>query len=302
MSRNLEAFAALLAVLDHGGYSAAASRLGVSKSHVSKLISHLEEELGVPLLHRTTRQVVATEAGQQFADRARRILEDVDAATQAARDAGDGATGSIRLGLPMSLAQRYLSEPLATFAERYPKVHLHVELSDRREDLLEGGYDLAIRGGLLEDSSLLARRLCSYRMVVVGAPAWLDAVGAPAQAADLLRLPALRYAWQQPGRSWRLQLEGQEVPIKVEGTFSANNGEVLLAACRKGLGLAWMPEFLVHDDLRAGRLREVLPETSVRRPLWAVFPSQRPPPARVKALVDFLAEQLQPPPWGAGQG
>ncbi len=300
MASRFEALELFVAVVDHEGFSAAARALGVSKSHVSKQVTALEDRLGARLLNRTTRQQTLTDSGRTLYDSARQVLADLQEAEQAITQLQECPRGTLRVSMPMSFGTSYLAEPIADFMAQYQRLAVEATLADRRVNLLEEGYDLAIRIGRLDDSSLIARKLAAYRMVAVGSPAYFAEHGRPDTPAALGAHQLLLYAYQHGGRSWTFRNSRGEQAVKVDGRLVANNGEVLLAAARQGLGLVWVPSFLVADDLAAGGLEEVLSEHSVSRGVWAVYPHSRHVSAKVRLFVDFLVACFAEPPWQRG--
>lgn len=274
-------------VVDCGGFTTAGRELGLPKSTVSRQIARLEDRLGVRLLERTTRSLRPTEAGQAYYERCARIVADVADAENAISESQREPRGTLRLSAPMSLGYRYLGEPLAMFLRQHPSVRIEVSLSDRRVDLIDEGYDVAIRIGVLDDSSMIARRLGPAQMLVVGSEAYLATHGEPRVPDDLRHHDCLLYAYGPTVSTWRL---GPELAIPVKGPMTANNGDVLLSAARAGLGLALLPRFIVRPDLESGALRPVLEgHVTQSSAMWAVYPANRYLSSKVRAFVDFVA-------------
>lgn len=284
-----------------GGFSAAARALGMSQTMATKHVVALEDRLGVKLFHRTTRSVTLTEAGRRYREACERILSEIDDAEAIAAADRIEARGVLRLAGPLSFGMREIAPLVGAFASLHPAVTFDLGLSDRVVDLVDEGFDLAIRIGRLKDSSLVARRLAPCRLAVCGAPAYLAARGRPTTVAELARHDCLGYTLPTAASAerWLFGAEG-EVAVPVAGPLRANNGDALRAAALAGLGLVYETTFTLGDDIRAGRL-EVLPlDHPTRRSLavHAVMPPGRNPPAKVRAFVEFLALRWWPePPW-----
>jgi DNA-binding transcriptional LysR family regulator len=254
----LAGIAELVAVVDAGGFTAAARTLGVAKSTLSKKVRRLEDRLGVRLLSRTTRSVELTPAGATFYDRVAGL---VDAAAEAAAEVAELSQeprGTVRVSAPMSFGTRFVVPAVNDFLRRYPAVELQLDLSDRRVDLVREGYDIAIRVGPLGDSSLIARRLCATASRVVGAPSYFAARGRPDRPGDLVDHDGLLYSYQQPGTRWRFRDRGRAVDVAVPGRLVANNGDALADAAAAGLGVALLPDFIVDPYIESGALIAVL--------------------------------------------
>lgn len=271
-------------VVEAMSFTAAARRLELSKSVVSARISALEERLGVRLLHRTTRRLALTDDGVRFHDRCARLAAEADEAVAAAQ--GDAVRGLLRLTAPEGFAQRHLVPPLAAFVERHPDIRLDLSITDRKVDLVGEGYDVAVRiAARLADSSLVARRLRSDRIVLCAAPAYLARRGTPRAPAELVQHTCLRYSRQRPREEWAF--EG--LAVTVDGPLAASSGTLLREAAIAGVGIAVLPESEIADELAAGRLVTLL-DGALRAADLGVFALHAPrPPARVRALVDHLA-------------
>lgn len=291
--------AAFVRVVETGSFTAAATSLGVSKSQVSRSVRALEDRLGARLLHRTTRAVTPTEAGQAFYGRCARILADLEEAEEAVAHLQAAPRGTLRLSLPQSFGVRYLAPIIADFLMKYPEVRVEASFTERRVDLVDEGYDLAIRIGVLDDSSLIARKLGASRRYVLGSPDYLARRGWPQTPAELKDHECLQFTYQTTGSSWVFRDAGEEVAVRVSGRMLANSGEALAAAACAGVGLVWLPDFLVADDLRAGRLVSVFgdrPDPGLA--IWAVYPHSRHLAPKVRLFVDHVAAHLGDcPPW-----
>ncbi len=283
-----------------GSLAAAGRALGLSQTMVTKHVDTMEARLGVRLLHRTTRKLTLTEAGRAFIDACGRILAELDEAEQAATAGQTEPKGLLRMNLPVSFGLGQVAPLLPAFSARHPQVMLDVGFNDRLVDLVEEGWDLAVRVGTLRDSTLVARRLAPCRMVVCAAPAYVAARGAPERVADLPVHNCLGYTLsdRQGAERWCFGADGAVV-TPISGTLRANNGDALRLAAVAGLGVIYQPCFLVADDLRAGRLVPLPldhPTTDAGH-VHAVFRPDRHLPPKVRAMIDFLAERFSEPPW-----
>lgn len=284
-----------VAVAKHGSFAEAARRMGMTGSAVSKQVQRLEADLGVRLFHRTTRQLSLTDEGTFLYERSAPLVEGLDEVGELLAGRRAKPEGLLRLSAPVALAQRLLKDPLSVFAARYPEIGLHIELSDRFVDLVAEGFDLALRIGHLEDSSLIARRIADVPLVTVGSPALLLQHGAPQVPEDLETIPRIHYA-SEAGRA-RLTLQrGDEEPqtILCPSRISTNNDQMMVAFALAGHGLITLPRFMVATELAEQSLQEVLPEyrVSPTRRLYAVFPNGRHLPLKTRVLIDYLVETI----------
>lgn len=290
---DLEAWAIFATVVEQHSFSAAADTLGLSKATVSKAISRLEAHLGTSLFHRTSRRLALTEAGRPLADHAARILAEARAAEESAQDGARLPAGRIRVAAPMSFGIKNVAPILADFLAAHPGIEVELHLSDARVDIVAEGFDVALRIAELPDSSLRARRLCGIAAHFVAAPAYLDRHGIPGHPSDLSAHRLLGYTnitgpWRFAGPG------GAEVFVKPGGPLSANSGEALLPALLTGLGIARLPDFILGDHLTSGALVEILPDWQPADVgLHLLTPPSPLRPARVEALMTFLAERLR---------
>ncbi|MBB4286108.1 LysR family transcriptional regulator [Roseospira goensis] len=287
-------------IVEAGGITGAAARLNVAKSAVSRRLADLETRLGVQLVTRTTRRLTPTETGRAFYERCVRILADVEEAEQAVSAAHADLRGTLRIAAPLSFGVRHLSPALAAFVETHPAVSVDLDLNDRAVNLVEEGFDLAIRIGRLGDSSLIARRLTAVRRVVVASPRWWATHGHPTRPADLAHHVALSYANVPESETWGfVRADGGSVPpVRIR----ANNGDILADMAEAGHGITLLPTFLCYERIAAGRLEPVLPQVAFP-PLDAVvlYPPTRHLSHRVRAFIDFIARRFGDPPyWDEG--
>jgi len=278
-----------------GTLSGAARILDMSPSMATKHVDALEERLGVKLLHRTTRKLVLTEAGEAYLDAAQRILADVDEADAAAAAQRTRATGLLRLNMPFSFGMRHIAPLLPAFCEAHPAVSLEVGMTDAAVNLVDERWDMAVRIGHLHDETLQARRLGSCRMILCAAPSYLDRHGVPRTIADLAQHNCLCYTLSSsstPGE-WRFGQDGS-ITQAVQGNLRANSGEALLAAALGGQGLIYHPSFILDESVASGALLALTLDHPSHElgGIYAVWPSNRQPPAKVRVMVDFLVEHL----------
>lgn len=284
------------AVVEHGGFSAAGRALGVPKSRLSKRIAQLEERLGVRLLQRTTRRFVVTEVGERFYGHCRAVLEEAQAAQDAVEELRAEPRGVVRLSCPVSMAQTVLSHILPEFMQLYPKVQVRVLSNNRRVDLINEGFDLAIRvrSKLDTDANMVVRSFSQSRILPVASPALLKTYGYPEHPDDLSRLPALTMQEHEGAQVWELSdSKGERVSVEVSARLITGDFAILLEAARRGVGVTLLPEFVCAPAITRGELEVLLPDWSA--PLGMahfVYPSRRGMLPGVRALVDFLAERL----------
>jgi DNA-binding transcriptional LysR family regulator len=284
-----------------GSLSAAARSLGMSQTMATKHVAAIEKRLGVRLLHRTTRRLTLTEAGQRYRDAAERMLSDLEEAEAAVAADRLEARGTLRVNIPVSFGVREIAPLLPAFARAYPAVTVELGLNDRMVDLIEEGWDMAVRIGSLADSSLNARKLAPCRMALCAAPSYLAENGTPKTVEELKRHNCLGYTLSRsvgPDR-WDFGAGG-EVKVLIGGNLRANSGDALVAAAIAGQGIVYQPTFLVSSEIHAGQLVSLqLDHPPFDAPgVFALHPSGRQPPAKVRAFIDFLLKHMAPnPPW-----
>lgn len=288
------------AVVQQRSFSAVARDLDIAKSAISRRISLLEERLGVRLLTRTTRKLSLTEDGVRYYEHCAALLAAADRAEEAIAGASTEARGRIRMNAPVSFSHLYLVDALAPFLARYPDISVELTSNDAFVDVVEGGYDLVLRiSQRTADSSLVARRIATDRLVVVGAPAYLDEHGRPQTPADLIGHNCLHYTLVPQAGEWRFR-DAQRRPfvVPVHGNLSCSDGSTLRRAALAGLGLAVGPLFMFERDIAEGRV-ELLVDGARRAELgiYAMFPSRKQLPARTKLLIDHLASWFSAPGW-----
>jgi DNA-binding transcriptional LysR family regulator len=298
MSRVFEA-EVFIHVIESGSFTAAAEKLGITKSYASKLVSRLEDRLGVRLLTRTTRKLMATEAGRAYHERCSAVLSALEDAEMAASELQAKPRGRLRLTAPVFFGTNHLLVPIAAFKMKFPDIFVEVNFSDRRVDILSEGYDAGIRAGLLHEENITARRLATAPIFPVASPEYLARRGEPTKPEDLANHDCLVYAYQDILATWILHDGKREVGVPISGTFVANHAQMLIEAACQGLGICYLPQFHTAPYLRDGRLRRVLPEWQrpALVPIHAIFPSTRHIPAKTRAFVDYMVEHFRIPTW-----
>ncbi|WP_453978096.1 LysR family transcriptional regulator [Brevundimonas sp. Marseille-Q4549] len=301
MSRlpDLEALAIFAKVAETQSFSGAADQLALSKATVSKAVARLEQQLQTTLLHRTSRRFALTDAGRSLAARAGLMLAEAEGAVSEALDMSVTPRGLVRLAAPMSFGMAYVAPALPQFLATHPDVSIDLHLSDEVIDLVGGGFDCALRIAALADSSLTARKLRPVNRLLVASPSYLAQRGRPTHPDDLNRHACLCYAYMPTPDVWRFSnAAGEEVAVRPRGPLRANNSDALTASLCAGLGLFPQPDFIAWKDIADGRLETVM--TDWRLPpiaLHLVAPSSGPRPARVTALMDYLARTFSGPLW-----
>ena len=291
---DLEGLAIFAKVVELRSFAAAAEDLQLSKGTVSKAVTRLETRLGARLFNRTSRRLALTDAGRQLSERAARVLAEGEAAESDCLAQSVTPRGLVRLAAPMSFGLREVAPILPEFLTAYPDVTVDLHLSDAVVDLIGEGFDAALRIGVLPDSSLIARRLRPMLRHVVASPAYLARHGRPTHPLHLAEHACLGYAYLQTPDLWRFtNAAGEEATVRPAGPLRVTNGDALTPALLAGLGVAVQPEFIVAEDLAAGRLEAILTDWSLPfAALHLVTPPGGPRPARVEALVAFLIGKL----------
>ena len=295
-----QALSAFAKVVELGSFARAAERLSASTSSISRQVSDLEAYLDVRLLNRTTRKLSLTEAGQAFYERSVQLLADFEEAESSVRSTAVSPKGSLRLTCGVSFGVRCLAPAIAEFGARHPQLLFDLDLSDRAVDLVDEGYDLAIRIGTIAHSGLVSRRIGWTHAVCCASPDYIARRGAPATPADLVRHECLTYTHVPVPNVWQFEArDGQSHSVRVTPRHRANNGRMLAALAVAGMGVVFEPDFIVAPDVDAGRLVRLLPDYEPSRgPIAAVYPSRRHLSAKVRGFVDFLAERFaKAQPW-----
>lgn len=289
---DLEEMRVFIRIVETGSISKAADQLNVAKSAVSRRLAELESRLGVALIIRTTRTHSLTEQGEQYFERSKEILADVTDLESGLREETQGLQGRIRISVPYLFGTRLLDPLLLEFSEAHPGVFLEVNFSDRLVNLIEEGFDLAIRVGQMSNSSLIAKKLLDYGGSFCASPEYLKKHGTPTHPNDLAH-GHVQILYKGDSERWAFQENGRPISVKLPAVMSTNNGEFIASAAIKGRGLCLLPEFICNRALKDGRLVTVLSEfvTNERLPVHAVYPDTRHLTKRVSALIEFLVER-----------
>lgn len=290
----LTALTVFRSVVELGSFAAASRHLGLSPAAVSKNVAELEAHLSTRLLNRTTRRMSLTEAGSLYFDRTVQVLDDLGDADATLRAMQSKPTGVLRVSAPVTVTLTSLSEAIPAFLERYPDLTLDLRLDDRRVDIVQEGFDIALRGSdRLEDSGLIARKLMTMRHVLCASPAYFDQVGRPRTPEEITDHTCIQFSLSDHATEWTFQRKGRAVSAKIDGRYKVSSSLAVRDALRAGFGLSLIPEMYVRDDLDSGRLCTALDDWSPdETSLYAVYPSRRYVVSKVRVFLDFLIEHL----------
>lgn len=296
----LQAMKTYVAVVDAGSFVGAMDATGLSKPAVSRQVADLEAALGGRLLQRTTRRLSMTEEGRTYYQRCKDILQAVEEAQAEVGASTAQAHGRLRIGAPLTFGALRLAPLWGRFAAENPQVTLDIMLSDRVVDLVEEGYDLVVRIGRPTDSNLISRPLARSRTILCASPGYLERHGTPEHPHDLVQHEVISYSYSSSGGEWTFEGPQGKVAVRVNSRIHANNGDTCRAAALADQGVILQPDFLVYEDLRDGRLVELLPGFGLHElSIQALYPTHKQLPLKVRRLVDFLVEALRDPPWSA---
>lgn len=285
-------------VVNEGTFTRAADRLGMSPQLVSKYVSQLEQALGVRLLNRTTRTLHLTEAGAGYHQRAQQVLTDIDDMESELRDQQGRARGLLRISAPVSFALRHMAQLLTDFQKAHPGVSIDLQLNDRKVNIVDEGFDIALRIGHLRSSSLIAKRIAPVRLLMCASPRYLEQHGTPRRPEDLKAHRYLRYSLMEHSTSDRVGRWLQRAEGSTEGELVSNNGDVLLESAIAGAGIVLQPSFIAGAAIRAQQLHIVLPEHEPEpMGLYAVYAHRQLLASKVRRFVDFLADYFGDPPY-----
>jgi len=282
-----------VAVVESGGFSAAARVLGISKSAVSKRINRLEAHLGLRLIYRTTRKLSLTEAGERYFNHAVEAMRAAGQAEDAVTQLQGEPQGQLRISSPMSFGRLHIAPMIPKLLQRYHKLQIDLVMDDRKVDLVAAGFDVAIRAqsGAMPDSTLIARKLAPLRQVLCASPDYIHRRGLPLAPGDLSGHNCVLYSYSSDASEWILQDEGSSQTVQVSGNYQVNNSEALLEALRQGMGIGRLPTFVAGPDLLSGRLVKLFePYNIPDHAFYAVFPQREYLPAKVRAFLDFASE------------
>ena len=287
----IDAMRAFITVVTEGSFTRAAERLDMSPQLVSKYVSRLEEQLGARLLNRTTRKVHLTEAGTRYAQRAQQVLDDIDDMDSQLNDLQQDARGQLRISAPVSFATLHLAPLLCRFQQAHPLVSIDLQLNDRKVDIVEEGFDIALRIGHLKSSSMIARFIAPVRLVMCASPAYLSRHGTPSGPEDLKNHRYLHYSYMEDSTSFPVHEWLRPPGRESSGGISCNNGEVLLKAAIEGAGIIIQPTFICGAAIAEGKLRVILPEHEPdAMGLYAVYAHRKLLASKVRYFIDFMAE------------
>ncbi|SER80457.1 DNA-binding transcriptional regulator, LysR family [Tranquillimonas rosea] len=297
MRYTLDEIETFLAVIELGTLTAAAARLNLAKSVVSKRVSDLERSLGAALFRRQAGRIAPTEAAERLAERLRPALAELSAATESAAWEMDGSIslrGVLKISAPMTFGTQYLSSMIARFAEKHADLEFRVDYDDRYHDLAQEGYDVGIRIGDLQDGAMIRRKLCDDRMMVCASPEYVDARGKPETAMDLAEHACIGYSNMSNARFWQFSERGRTLAPVARTRLTVNNGEAMRDLAVHGLGIAMLPGFIAQPAIDRGTLVPILSGWETRAlPIAAVWPPIRPVPAKLRGFVDYLADELK---------
>jgi len=294
-----QAIAAFTKVVETGSFARAADRLGISVSAVSRQVAELESHLDARLLNRTTRRLSLTESGRAFHERCVQLLSDLEEAEQSAHAGTVSPRGTLRVTCGVTFGERHLAPAIAELTARHPELHFHVELSDRVVDLVDEGFDAAVRIGQTGSQNLVARKVGVTRLVCCAAPSYLERRGEPKKPEDLAQHNCLSYEYAPQRDVWPFRdRAGRDRSVRISGPLRANSGRFLAALAAQGLGITLEPDFIVGPDVREGRLVTLLRgfETPPGN-IYVAYPSRRHLSGKVRAFAEFLAERFARAEW-----
>lgn len=296
----LQAMETFVAVVESGSFVSAVDITGLSKPAVSRQVSELEQFLGIRLLHRTTRRLSLTDEGRLYFSRCKELLGAIQDVESEVGLNSDQACGRLRIGAPQDFGVEQLAPLWGRFTERHPLITLNITLSDRTIDLVEEGYDMAIRISTLGDSRMVARPLASVRLIACASPAFLEKHGAPRYPTELRDHPFISYSYQSNGDEWLFRhVDGDSCSVRVRSTVYVNNGVTCREMAKAGQGIAIQPDFIVNAAIQSGELVELLDgwTTGEKLVVHTLYPTRNHLPPKVQRMRDFLVEQFKVPPW-----
>lgn len=284
-------------VVETGSFTAASERMGISRAAASKYVSQLETSIRARLLNRTTRHVSTTESGHIYFERCKEILHNLSEADEIISGLSGQPQGTLRISAPSVFAHRHITPLVSEFTKRYPDVNVNIMVSDRYVDLVDEGYDVAIRVSNMENSDLIAHHIARCRHVLIASPGYLKTAPPLNQPSDLENHSCLLYSYTE-GAKWPLTKKEKNHSIKIKSVMVSNNPEVLLEAAIAGMGISIMPTFIASDAIRRGDLQMVLEDyQSLELHIYAVYASRQYLPAKIRVFIDYLKEQINDPPY-----
>ncbi|OUS02439.1 hypothetical protein A9Q81_08630 [Gammaproteobacteria bacterium 42_54_T18] len=289
-----EGFEEFVQVVDTGGFSAAARATGASKGHISQQISRLEDRLGARLLNRTTRKISLTDVGEEFYDRCTRIIEELDEAERSVSSLQSEAKGILRISTPSLLGEIHLVPALAEFQKTHPKLEIELNFSSRKVDLIEEGYDLVIQLGKRTDINVVNKPLCRTRFHVAASPDYLEDHGVPKKPSDLKQHNCLMFTHLGQSKPWKFVSAKGKKQESVKGTWRSSSGNALRAAAIQGLGLVYLPDYYIADDIKSGKLQMILSEWSaVERDIVVIYQERRHLSAKTRLCTEHLMKHFE---------
>jgi DNA-binding transcriptional LysR family regulator len=290
---DLNAVPIFLAVIEKNSFSGAAKALGLSKSSVSKRVTAMEAELGVKLLHRSTRKLHLTDAGERYVAAAEAAMHTLQEAEHAATELQNEPHGLLRVHAPMSFGRLHVAPLLPNFLTAHPKMQVHLEMSDNWADVIEGGFDIAIRAGDLPDAALISKKLCDLQSVLCASPDYLTRHETPSVPQDLKDHNCLTSTHHILEREWHFEKPGKTQTTRISGRLSLNNSDALREALVRGFGIGRLPTFIAGGDIAAGRLVPVLTDYAMpSKPLHALYPDKHLLPAKARVFLDYVADKF----------
>lgn len=290
----LDSMRMFVAVTDLGSFTAAGERLGLSKNLISKGVADLESRLGARLLHRTTRSLSLTDAGQRYLGRCKQLLSELEVLEDSVNADETRLRGTLRITVPATFGELYVVPAATEFARLHPDITIDLRLNDRFVDIVSEGFDLGVRIGHLSDSSLVARKLGSTEIWVVGSPNFVAKNGEPTSPADLHRFNCVRDTNFRAGNAWHFVMDGAPQDVAVHGPILVNSARSGRDIALCGLALAYCPDYIVRSDVEAGHLKRIMPHVpTLELPIHAIYSNSRHLPARVRAFVTFLGERMK---------
>lgn len=284
-------------VVETGSFTAASERMGLSRAAASKYVSQLETSIGARLLNRTTRHVSTTESGRIYFERCKEILHNLEEADEMVSGLSGEPQGTLRISAPSVFAQRHLTPLVSEFTKKYPDVNVNIMVSDRYVDLVDEGYDVAIRVGKLESSDLIAHHITRCCHVLIASPSYLKTAPQLNKPSDLKKHSCVLYSYTE-GAKWPLTKDGKDCSVKITPVMVSNNPEVLLQAVVAGMGISIMPTFIASDAIRRGDVQVVLKDyQSLQLQIYAVYASRQYLPAKIRVFIDYLKEKINDPPY-----
>lgn len=291
--KDISAIPVFTAVIETGSFSKAAGKLGVTKSSVSKRISGLEAQLGVKLLHRTTRKLSLTEAGERYFEYAVQALRAATEAENAATQYQKIPKGKLKISVPMSFGVLHIAPLIPVFLATYPEIQIQMQMNDNWTDLISDGFDIALRAGDLPDSSLIARKLAPLHSVLCASPTYIEKHGRPKKPQDLTDHNCVLYAYHTVRHEWVFAKNGEEETIQISGNFQVDNSEALCKSLTQGLGIGRIPTFIAGEEIEKGNLAPLLNDYKMPfKTLYAAFPEKQFLPEKIRVFLDFLSDNL----------